>query len=440
MNPVLRFLGRGLCLIFLSLASGRSVLAQSTNTPAGPSVDRARPLNHRAHGFRIYADTQSDAQLLYGLTADVFDEIQARLKLPLERPAGIVLSIVAQEQGAANGRNVSFAQRKVGAQLSQRIWIWDLNSMDPEDFLEACSWAVLNRYIDARTAPGKVPEFVPDWFAVGMAQAVYQPVKMRNNRVILDLLEGPRFPVLDEVLTWEYLPEGRWGEKAVCGLLMKWLVTFPAKSDRFSGLLDQIADGDGSDIDLITGFLPGFAGKKEARTQWTHWVTSQRRRILVPGTLTLGAFDEVRTLYAVDRNQTMAPTNGVPAKMVLEDLIVRRESEWVKPLCVQRSNAFAVLGIARGGAFKRVMASYSGYLIGLSGAKSSAELEAMLVRAHKELADLEQLTRARRAYMDGVERSLGFVSGEEMRRWFWEQGSRGRTVSQKYIDHYERQF
>ena len=413
--------------------------AQQTNRAVVVEQEPVRPILNTQYGFRIQGTSQADQFALQGLTLRAFREVPRRLKIKLPNPEDVTLRIVAESRGAPNGRNVSFSQYRYEGTLVQKIWIWDVDSMDPEDFLEACSWAVLNRYLNDRRRPGSTPHQVPDWLAVGMAQSIYDPVKIRNGRVISDLiLEGP-LPSLDQVLRWNYLPQGRWAEKAVSAFLVKWLWEFPARDLRFDAMLSALAAGEPADVEMIAGFLPGFAEEKEARKAWEAWAERHRTRVVMPGTLSLASFAEARKLHVIPPSTVGVPTNVVK-NLVLEDLIVKRKDDWVKPVAEMRANQFSLMSVARGSEFKGVMEQYRTYLLGLSGRHSDEVLEMMLKQAHERLAVLEALTRKRQGYLDGIEDSLGFISAREMREWYWPQGTPERSATQKYIDQYERQF
>ena len=412
---------------------------QSTNVPPALEPVSLRPLLNRQYGFRIQGTNQDDQFALQALTLQVFREVPRRLGVKLPNPDGISLRIVGENRGAPNGRNVSFSQYRFEGALVQRIWIWDVASMDPEDYLEACSLMALNRYLNDRRRLGDSPHQAPDWLAVGLAQSIYPPVKIRNGRVIGDLMEEGPLPSLDQVLRWEYLPQGRWAEKAVSGFLVKWLFEFPARDLRFDALLTSLAAGKPADVKMVAGFLPGFADEKEARKGWEAWAARHRTRVVMPGTLSLASFDEARKLCEITPATGGVPTNIVHSLM-LEDLIPKRKEPWVKPIADVRANQFSLMSVARGQEFKAVMEQYRGYLTGLSGKHSDEVLEVMLGQAHQRLAGLEKKTQARQTYLDEVEDSLGFVSAKEMREWFWKRGTPARSATQKYIDQYERQF
>ena len=98
--------------------------------------------------------------------------------------------------------------------------------LDEEDLLEGATWLMLNRYAAEYAPEGHrtgMGAAVPDWVSAGLAQNAHVALRSRNRDWISrELAEGRALP-LAQVVKQEWLPPGRWREKAYAAAAVEFL-------------------------------------------------------------------------------------------------------------------------------------------------------------------------------------------------------------------------
>ena len=139
--------------------------------------------------------------------------------------------------------------------------IRDVAITEHETFMEACAWLALNRAIHER-GDGAKAVHAPDWLAVGVAQDLEAPLRMRNGTLMRAVVREEQVPSLNAILNWTHLPQGRWMEKAICGRLIRWLFDYPEHQKRLNRLFARAAEEGNISLDHIaefTGHVNGAA-------------------------------------------------------------------------------------------------------------------------------------------------------------------------------------
>jgi hypothetical protein len=262
----------------------------------------------------------------------------------------------------ALGRVVK-AQGWVDGVLRQKLVLVNPALMDQEDMLEGLCWLLLNRYAihlqTIREREEKLPEF-PDWFSVGLAQNLYPASRARNVQVMAEQRKAEQAITVETLLTKEYLPAGRWPEKAAAGLFFSWL---RAQQDTVNLLVARVADGQPITFGTLENLLADrfiFTGLER---EWTNWLIAQQRVERRLGEVTEKHVDSLRMLLIVDEQETGRDdeVEGPPVHS-LEDLIRVRDESWVPRFVAHRRYLVQQLGSGRSESYRKAVAMLDEYL------------------------------------------------------------------------------
>jgi hypothetical protein len=319
-----------------------------------------------------------------------------------------------------NGRVVR-AQGWVDRTLSQKLIIVNPERADQEDVLEGLCWLLLNRYvINRQTFEQKTSQLgsVPDWLSTGVAQNLYLALRTRNSQVVIRRwLKSEGLP-FNEILNLEYLPAGRWGEKAFCGLAVDWIASSPDPAVAFGSLFSCLAGGGTITTNVIGNLLIGQDSGRELEKHWDLWIASQTQVKQYWGGISAERLDSLRHLLAAPPDEMGIPAGeAVPTSLTIKKLVKFRDAPWM-PLYATRLNLhIRGLGIGEAKEFRDVLELYGKYLGALARPRkglgrlsifraSPAKLNGMLAAADKGLADLESSRGQRTHYVAGLEAAV----------------------------------
>jgi hypothetical protein len=402
------------------------------------------PRQNSRRAFSIDAYNQSTASILVSMTEDIFSNVEKFTALDLVNPEGFWLEVLARDRGEHDGRNIVFAQSYSAEVVRQRVLIWDMPSMEAENYIEAATWLVLNRYVLDRQSPAlrvHQPAVVPDWLSVGMAQCLISPLRIRNQRIMQRLVSKTVFPKVETILSWSYLPEGRWAEKVVASQFVLFLQDSDKRASSFESLFAQLAEKGQITPQDILAVMPQISDEEALERAWKNWLMERKTSVLIPGLLTVETLSEFAALLSVNKGDFGIPRQAnFPDGMPLSGLIPFRKEPWARQFAVSRLNELNLLALGRGAEMASLVEGYKSFLISLTGDAKDDDLLAKSVEAEKVLTTLEETLKSRRAYLDKTESKLLSAETEELMIWFWEGETPGRSDLQKYIDMMERRF
>jgi hypothetical protein len=349
------------------------------------------------------------------------DKIEALVGLRIPFAKGESLHMFARwSTNEPNGRVVR-AQGWVDRSLSQKLIIVNPERADQEDVLEGLCWLLLNRYVISRQSfEQKTAQLgsVPDWLSTGVAQNLYMALRTRNNQVVIRRwLRNEGLPFSD-ILNLDYLPDGRWGEKAFCGLAVDWIASSADPAVVFGGLFSDLAGGDKITTNRMSKLLAGQDSGRELEKSWDLWIASLTQVKQYWGGVSAERLAVLKHLLAAPPDEMGIPAGErVPSSLTIKKLIKYRDAPWM-PLYASRLNLhIRGIGIGEAKEFRDVLELYGKYLAALARPRkglgrfslfraSPARLKDLLAAADKGLADLESSMGQSIHYVSGVEATV----------------------------------
>lgn len=341
------------------------------------------------------------------------------LRIPFAKGESVQM-LARRSTNETNGRVVR-AQGWVDRALSQKLIIVNSERADQEDILEGLCWLLLNRYVISRqTFEQKTSQLgsVPDWLSTGVAQNLYLALRTRNSQVVIRRWIRNQGLPFNEILDLEYLPAGRWGEKAFCGLAVDWVVSRGDPAAAFGALFSCLARGDGITTNHMSELLVGQDSGRELEKNWDLWIASQTRVKQYWGGVSAERMESLKHLLAAPPDEMGIPAGkDIPAALTINNLVTYRDASWMPIYATRLSLHIRGLGIGEAKEFRDVLELYGAYLAALARPRkglgrlswfraSPAKLNSMLAAADKGLGDLELSPGQGTHYVGGVEASV----------------------------------
>jgi hypothetical protein len=433
-----------LVLPWIVLASGLTAAAE---TEAPPKALPPRAVSSASRRFLV---TGLDSAAAVSL-AVAAEEAAARLEAILRRPIPFarnqpVVFSARRDEKAGRGLVVK-GQGWTDRGLAQKLEIVNAEQVDQEDLLEALSWLLANRYLAARQTSAqrrtRLAE-TPEWLSVGLAQNLYPSLRARNARLSLkQWLDGHPMAV-PEILSFQYLPGGRWSEKAFCGVLTDWLLSSPAGLQVWDRLVETLAAHARITAPGLAEILLGRDDPRELEKHWELWLAHQMqiRR--------MGEASENDPVKELEAQLIIRPEEWpelenleLPETLTLAQLIEYRDEKWMSDVAWRLEMGIRHLGLGRDKAFQRVLDSYGAFVAALSSRKSpgffgwfrrprsqETALRTRLEAAGQSLEQYRTLRKKRARFVDEAEWALAGKApetGDMLRRI-------PRSQLQRYVD------
>ena len=313
-------------------------------------------------------------------------------------------------------QRVTRFQNMADGLLDQRIRVLNPERADTEDFLESLTWLLLNRLaVQAQTRMTMPPPpSVPEWLSVGLAQNLFPQYALRNRQVVLRRWQQGHITRLTAVVGWRAMPEGRWASKAICGVAVEWLLSYPEHTALISALLARAMAAQPITVAWLAPLVPNTSAARDANEQWDVWVWHWADAVPNWGVLTRQQTDGLRDALRIDQS---AYTGGKSSdtRLAPEYFIEHRKEAGIRHLAEQVSAALALLSVGRPVEFQHVVTAYTGFFDTLADvpsryrlvrlfhhAPSEKKLRTLLAAADQQLAVLEKTLDERRHYLDQV--------------------------------------
>ncbi len=365
--------------------------------PRAPRADA--PAVSAMRRFTVSGMATADNVALAASSDDASRRIEQTLGFSIPFTRHELIRILTEVDASLQGGRLIKGQGWADRQLLQRLMINNPNRVDQEDILEGLCWLLLNRLVIARQDISRRTTMlgeVPDWLAVGVAQNLYPALRARNGGVISRRwMEGERIS-FGEILEMEYLPDGRWGEKAAAGLAVGWLLAQPRATMVFDALVQSLASGERLGIPVLVSALGGEMTPVRLEKEWDLWVAQQTQVIRRWGGVSperLTELQEMLTIRAVELG--FAVDDGIPVELSLEALIMFRREKWVLPLATLLSLRVRGLGIGEGESFREVVDAYGRFFDLIAKCVSPGLLTRLFRRVPSEKLLNKQLASAR---------------------------------------------
>jgi hypothetical protein len=437
-------------LAFCAALPARAQVSGAAARASSPAVSSTRR-------FAVSGMTSGENVLLAAAAEEVAEKIESLVSRPLPFARGLPLRLMAGYTESNRVGRVVRAQGWADRALGQRLLITNPDRVAQEDLLEALAWLLLNRYVIVRQAVSereRAPGEVPEWFSVGVAQNLYVSLRDRNARVAVRRWQRGTSPSLEDLMDRSYLPEGRWSEKAYCGLAVDWIASVPRAVELFDALFRRWSAGESVTPAWLSAAMLGATNVAALEIQWDLRVAryGQPRRIVGRSAgESMALLEAVRALNYEALGLVVAPE--MLAVTDLRQLVPLRQEPWLQ--AAAPALALKVRSLAWGGSddFAAVVEAYARFFDALTERPargllarllrrpaSDAALRNRLARADRELSAFRRVLAGRTHYVDRAEGERAAPPGplgapvpeEQMER------SLPRSELQRYVDEAER--
>jgi len=423
----------------------------AANTPGATIISTS-------HRFLVSGMSSAENAALATAAEDVADRIESVMgrRMPFQRGQTLQLSVRYQEDNPRS--QVIKAQGWVDRQLAQKLVIINPATADQEDILEGLCWLMLNSYVVGRqTFEERTTRLgtVPDWLSVGFAQSMYLSLRARNSHVVLRRWQRDESVALTDIMVLEYLPEGRWAEKAFCGVAVDCLAEQPRAGEVFGAMMERRARGGKISADWLAEVVTGQPKARDLEKIWDLWIAQQSNVKRQLGGITEEDIAALRAQMTVRPEEfgIVAATNA-PSEMDFAELVEYRGEPWMVSLAAVLSLKVKGLGLGASPEFRRVTNLYGEFLDGLAqhaaagwfsrlvrNVPSRRGLERLLASADEGLEVYRQELKAREEYVTDVEReSRGGWMASDTNEIARMDRTIPRSDLQRYVDEIEKQI
>jgi len=262
---------------------------------------------------------------------DILEKIERLTEMPVPFIKGHKLNIVLKENVEKGAERVIRRQHFEEGKLYQLIEVKGYQVADQEDLLEAITGLLLNRYVVIEQGYEKRREEigrVPDWFSVGMAQVLFPELRARNYVLVHQAWSNGILPQLTDYLTEEYLPRGRWVNKAMAGLVFEWLQGSSLEMP-YKQLFRHWGKGKSLGFTELSRIFPGLKNETDFLKTWDVWMASRidgEKRQQIGEDNFYNLYTEIQTLSPGFKLTSSFP--GIPEHIRLHKLHEYRDQEW----------------------------------------------------------------------------------------------------------------
>lgn len=369
---------------------------------------------------------------------DKATQFERLLGSPIPVTRGDVMEIVLEEPGMGYG-SISTSCSRQGGGLKRVMTIPRTGSVDYDRMQEGFIELVLAGIVERRRAEGGMPAVIPvipRWLNVGLAQNLDKEQLARNRKMLsatgLDLTTIP----VTEVLGWENFPVGWHGQQAVCGILTAWILSLPRS-------LELIVDRLVRQYAVSPGWLAIAVVNEDSvegmEARWRAWLQRQTRAVREFGGLSLAFIEQLKGELPMQINSP----NGDSLRLGPAEVIVARKKypSAVMMGAVGRMERLRMVTMGKAPELAQVADQYCRFYQGVACGSWSMVLKWRLRRADAALKQLEDLTRAREAYLDEVEvKFRGKWLGGESQPGVSAVPVLEKSAIESYIDEAEERF
>lgn len=389
-------------LMGCTAAAAQTSEAERANFPVAASAHRQ---------FLVSGIESPDHAQLAAWAEQVVNRVEEALGCGIPfSPTSPIQMVGSLNQELGKGRVVK-AQGWVDDGLAQKLVLVNPSALEEYDILEGLCWLLLNRcaviYQDPESRERK-PVEVPDWLSAGIAQFLYPESRARSAEIALSRLDGDTLPSLQEVLRWEYLPEGRWTDKNVAGAVLSWMRSLPDFPVLLQRLLQRAAfDQPITPEWLAAQLAPASPGPVALEGSWRNWVSNRAMVRRDWGSTSERDFEDLRRALAVERER-----DGARVTIHLDELVTMRDRSWARSELSRLRIELQRLAIGRDPSFQKLIEEYHRLVEAALGDRGAGRPEVekrlrdMVSAADQHAAMLFQLTRERNRYLQELESRL----------------------------------
>jgi hypothetical protein len=344
---------------------------------------------------------------------DVAERLEELTKCDIPLSQFQVVEIVGREAGTGGVARVIRAQGCPDDRLQQRLVLENPPGVDQEDALEGLCWLLMNRMaIRRQTLEQRRTSLaeVPDWLSTGVAQNLYAELRLRNARLFEKRWTGGDARSAYSIVRREYLPQGRWAEKADAAFLAGWILSLPQGHQILVDAFERIAGGGTVDLSFLVS-ASGAATERDASIAWDLWVAHELSRTKELGVISRERLEELKAALIVRTEEYgFGSPVGVPPVLAPADFVAHRSEPWARELAVRIGQRLGALTAGQSKEFTAVADAYRTYFLHVAGTGGGAgstrappkALLRELEKADQLLVDLESGVARRKEYLDRI--------------------------------------
>lgn len=400
--------------ILLFLLGGLSASAAPLSSlPTNRPADRATVFS-TSHRYAV-----SGGPAAQGLEIAAWaEDVEARLArfLGITIPAGdpLPVQIVLHNDGESPRGRVVRSQSYDAGMLDQRLTMVNPRLTDQEDLLEGLCSLLLTRTLVARQpalARTNEPPRAPDWLAVGVAQNLFLEARQRNAETVNTLWKAGRVHSIREITGWEFMPDGRWDDKAEAGVFLDFLLPPNVASKRSALLLAQLETEGSIGTDFLVRhifFSGSLTGAEKLRDLWM--AQQQGGHVRISRASGDRSAEFIAMLEVRPGDYGIPESDKIPLVADMRDLARRGGEKWAQQVAAMLSVKMQTMAFGQPVEFQRVLAAYVGFLDAVSGGKrgvfgnraSASALNKLLAQAEGALIQFQAAQKQRDAFMDAA--------------------------------------
>ena len=256
--------------------------------------------------------------------------------------------------------------------------------------------------------PGLVPQ-LPQWFIMGLSQNLDPEGLAVSRKIAASSGLGMDAVPASEIMGWTQLPDGWHSRQALCGLATAWILSFP---DGAKTMLDRLARQEPVTPEWLASKVVKAGSVSRMDAHWRAWAERQGRLIQEFGGLSSGMIAQLRRGLSVEVPVAVAGSRTPQAILLRPEGVLARRREFPATPVAAMGEIERIRVLTLGKAPELVEAGerYVRFYEGVACGAWDMTLKWRLAKANAALARLEQLTRAREAYLDEAEETPSAVA------------------------------
>lgn len=389
-----------------SLPSTRTaglILAALCAALGGGGPEAVAVMTTSASGRYVVQGPDSTVNVQYTRWAeDVTARLERALGIVVPR-AGLAPVMIRVERVKAGGVGVESRCWHEGA-LHRELTVNEAGGVDYGRLRERLCELALSGYIaDARRQvgqPSPVPPCIPPWFTAGIARNLDRETAGSNRALAASLSGRERELPASEVMRWERLPEGWHGRRALCGLVVGWMLALEGGRAK---VIDRLVRQEPLTPEWFAVHGAGVATLPEMDRRWSEWRQRQDRAVMEFGALSVAQLAQLRE--ALDLALPVQGGDGEVARLRPRDVAEERDRYPLIPaLATDKIQRIRALTLGRAPELVAAGEAYVRFYEAVAAGAWTVTVRRRLAAAEAALDRLERLTRAREAYLDLVEK------------------------------------
>jgi len=290
---------------------------------------------------------------------------------------------------------------------------------------------------------------VPQWLSEGLSRCLDTGRLVRDRKLTAIAGQDPGSDTIGDVISWETLPEGWEGRKALCGSLVAWMLSCP---HGINPVLDRLAAGKPVTTEWLAEAVAGTATVVSMETRWRAWRHRREATIQDFGELSLSLIDQLKTgvkleLPSPGRGQEETGQTGrrLPPGEVIA--AYKKQPGVVGMQAAMKMQGIHLLTLGKAPELMEAGERYAWFYEAVARGRWTWTLRWRLHRAETFLQRLESLTLARTAWLDEVEKGQGAEGGWQRAEGGGERGEDATVIPEleksrieSYLDEVEKRF